>query len=228
MNIIGISGLAGSGKDTAADMILQHKGIVKVSLADPIKRFAKEMWDFSDDQLWGQSQFRNAPDPRYEVKPGEFLTPRHVLQHLGTEGARAIDYDVWIRYTIRIAKTLLEAKPGEFCYSSQEGLQSYIEQYPQGEFERMEGFPEKVKVVVIPDVRFKNEIQHIRGAGGIMLRVIRPGAGLEGSFALHQSEAEMADIPDAEFDIVIKNVGTLNDLKTSVDEFVTTLLHKDL
>lgn len=209
MNIIGISGLAGSGKDTAAGFLLSRSGFVKISLADPIKRFAMDVWEFSNEQLWGASKYRNAPDYRYELSPNNFLTPRHVLQHLGTEGGRAIDYDVWIRYAIRTASRLLE--DSDCIYTQRDGL------------ERNPAAGGPTKAVVIPDVRFINEIEHIKRAGGKLLRVVRPGAGLEGSFAEHQSEAEMANIPDELFDTVIQNTGTLEDLKRNVEDFVTTL-----
>ncbi len=222
MNIIGISGLAGSGKDTTADFLLEHEGFIKISLADPIKRFAMDVWEFSEEQLFGPSKNRNAPDLRYP-QGNTFLSPRLVLQHLGTEGGRYIDNDIWIRYAIRTAVRLLEAKPRELCYSQTGGLESYIECYPQGEFERDENFPEKVKAVIIPDCRFFNEIRAIKAAGGKMIRVVRPGAGLNGNFALHQSEVEMAEIPDSEFDIIIQNTGTLDDLKILVNEFAITL-----
>lgn len=221
MNIIGISGQAGSGKDTAADMLLAKEGVIKLSLADPIKRFARELWDFSDDQLWGPSEFRNKPDERYPIGD-EFLTARKVLQHLGTEGGRAIDYDVWIRYAIKIATILLTTKR-EYCYSPQGGLEPYISQYPQGEFETLDNFPEQVKVVVIPDCRFNNEIQFIKEAGGKLVRVIRPGAGLKGDFGKHQSEIEMESIPDDVFDLVIQNTGTLEDLQNIIDRFADSL-----
>jgi hypothetical protein len=236
MNIIGVSGLAGSGKDTVADMILQNKGFIKVSLADPIKRFAMDVWGFTEEQVFGASQFRNAPDPRYETSPGNFLTPRLALQNIGTEGVRAIDHDAWIRYAIRTAKTLLSADPYQLAYSPAMGVVPYMyykevpyDYYGKGpdHFPTVDGFPSKVLGVVIADVRFKNEIKGIKEAGGKLVRVIRPGAGLQGSFALHQSEAEMAEIPDSEFDSVIQNTGTLDDLKKSVDDFVTTLLHKN-
>jgi len=221
MNIIGISGQAGSGKDTAADMLLAKDGFIKISLADPIKRFSKELWDFSDEQLWGSSENRNRPDERYPIGD-EFLTARKVLQHLGTEGGRALDYDVWIRYAIKISTVLLTTKK-EWCYSPSIGLQPYISQYPQGEFETVEGFPEQVKAVVIADVRFKNEIQFIKEAGGKLVRVIRPGAGLQGDFGKHQSEIEMESIPDDQFDLVVQNTGTLDDLQSIIDRFANSL-----
>ena len=223
MNIIGISGLAGSGKDTVADWLLENEGFIKVSLADPIKRFAMDLWEFSEQQLWGESKYRNAPDYRYRVPssdsvldPDVFLTPRQVLQHLGTEGARAIDFDVWIRYAIRIANRLL--KDDYLSYSQTEGLVSTWGQDKAG--------LNITRAVVIPDVRFRNEVEQIQDAGGTLLRVVRPGAGLEGKFAVHQSEAEMAAIPDSDFDVVIQNTGTLEDLKRNVDDFVSTFLQK--
>jgi hypothetical protein len=213
--ILGISGKAGSGKDTVADFILEHEGFIKISLADPIKRFAMDVWDFSEKQMFGDSKYRNIPDSRYVTNTNVFLTPRLVLQQIGTECTRYLDSDVWIRYAIRISKILLEAKPGEFYYSQIGGL----EQYPQD----LGDFPSKVKCIVIPDVRFINEVKHIKNVGGKLLRVIRPGAGLEGSFANHQSESEMDNIQDDIFDKVIINTGTLDDLKTNVEDFLNTL-----
>ena len=223
MNIIGISGLAGSGKDTVADMLLKYDGFVKVSLADPIKRFAAEMWGFSEEQLFGPSQYRNAPDSRYEISPGNFLTPRKVLQHLGTEGGRAIDYDVWIRYAIKIAKTLLESEYYNYAYSAATGIQPYYSGYEYMR-ENIPGFTPKVKAVIIPDCRFHNEIWHIKDAGGILIRVVRPGAGLKDAFGPHPSEAEMANIPNSDFSAIIENTGTLEDLQHSVDVLVRDFL----
>ncbi len=66
--LLGISGLAGSGKDTAADIFVAKHGFVKVALADPIKRIARDLWGFTELQLWGPSAERNAPDLRYPTR----------------------------------------------------------------------------------------------------------------------------------------------------------------
>jgi hypothetical protein len=63
-NIVGVCGQIGSGKDTVADKFVQ-KGYCKVSLADPMKRFAHKVFGFTEDQLWGPSDRRNAHDRRY-------------------------------------------------------------------------------------------------------------------------------------------------------------------
>lgn len=97
--LIGIHGRAGAGKDTVADWLVRERGYVRVSLADPMKRFCAEVFGFSEEQLWGPSEHRNAPDARWDG-----LTPRHALQQLGTEWGRAMHPDVWVRYAIATAQ----------------------------------------------------------------------------------------------------------------------------
>lgn len=93
--IVGISGKAGAGKDTAAEVLIRTYGFQKCSLADPIKNIAKSIFDFSDEQLWGPSHKRNEVDVRYGT------TPRHVLQTLGTEWARSVYPLIWIECFLR-------------------------------------------------------------------------------------------------------------------------------
>lgn len=64
--IIGISGKAGSGKDTVAEYLVDHHGFVRMALADEMKRFAKRVFLFTDEQLWGPSESRNGVDARFE------------------------------------------------------------------------------------------------------------------------------------------------------------------
>lgn len=69
--------------------------------------------------------------------------------------------------------------------------------------------------VVIPDVRFSNEAEAIRAAGGVILSVFRPGEScLTAETAAHESEAGIGrDLIDAE----IANDGDLGDLRVRVD-----------
>jgi len=63
--IIGIAGKAGSGKDTVADFIQATLNAKRLLFAAIIKRIAERIFNFTDDQLYGPSSERNAPDPRY-------------------------------------------------------------------------------------------------------------------------------------------------------------------
>jgi len=231
--IVGISGVAGAGKDTVADLICSSKkGFVKVSLADPIKRVAAHVYEFSDAQLWGSSEQRNAPDARYPrteaaarfvanglheqpnwmslatkelgaYLPDSFLTPRYACQRIGTEFGRDCYPSTWTKYLLRVHQQLQD---GGCYHDPKSGVR----------FALFANGPEIVAKtnVVVPDVRFRNEIDCILGAGGLVVRVKRPGAGLERSAGAHISEKEQETIQDWMFSAVIENIGTLADLKT--------------
>lgn len=62
--IVIIAGNAGSGKDTVGSFLVEKYGAVCVAQADPMKRFVAEIFGFNEDQLWGPSSSRNAPDQR--------------------------------------------------------------------------------------------------------------------------------------------------------------------
>jgi hypothetical protein len=204
MKLVGICGKAGAGKDTLADFLVQNHGFVKVSFADPLKRICREVYEFSDHQLWGPSAMRNAQDARYPrpgLDPG-YLTPRLALQILGTEFGRYCYDNTWRDYALRIAKRLLTEQ--EVAYTKERGLEQLfdINDRPYGE----------VQGVVIPDVRFRNEVDGINNAQGLCVRISRPVEGLAGAAAQHVSETEQDGIPAELFTSFYQNAGTLEDL----------------
>lgn len=97
--IIGLVGHAGSGKDTVADML----GWRRMSFAEPMKRFCMEMFDWTEEQVFGASALRSVPDPRYIREDGGELTPRFALQTLGTEWGRKCCPGIWVQYCLRKA-----------------------------------------------------------------------------------------------------------------------------
>jgi hypothetical protein len=261
--ILGISGKAGAGKDEVASILCKEFRFVRVSLADPLKRFAQEVFQFSDAQLWGPSEMRNMVDARYprglsgkfgwvchsckvamhgeapieEKTPGRiigskvpcvvckevpaddkwhyietpaFLTPRYALQQLGTQWGRDCYENVWIEYAVRVADQL---EKGGYAYDNKRGL------FPTSSSDFMSPKTD----VAIPDVRFKNEIEGLKKAGAVLIRVKRPVAGLEGAAGTHRSETEQDDIHDTDFDFVINNEGTLAELHLMVKEVMRTL-----
>jgi hypothetical protein len=228
--IIGISGLAGSGKDTCADFLVRDHNFVKVSFADPMKRICMDVYGFSFDQLWGPSAARNAPDTRLprkhmwqpdyndgwhtcqccgaKCKRGEsadrdqcYLTPRFALQQLGSEWGRVCREDTWVEYALTIATKL--SQEGGYHYSAMGGLSH---DWRPGDLNWKTD-------VVIPDVRFENELLGLDVVGARTIRVIRPDAGLSGAAGAHRSETEQGEIPNDRFDLVIENDGTLKDLE---------------
>jgi hypothetical protein len=77
------------------------------------------------------------------------------------------------------------------------------------------------KNVVIPDSRFKNELALIQRAGGKTIRIKRPG--VEVPAWQHASETEQMEIPDSEFDYIVVNDGTLDDLALKVQAMIEKL-----
>jgi len=218
--IVGICGLAGSGKDEVGKILVEKYGFVAIAIADPMKRFLMEMFDFTEEQLWGPSEKRNEPDKRYvrwtaniphmlteealKVYPGgqvpQYLTPRHALQQLGTEWGRECYQDVWVDYTMRVARQILEEGRG---YSPDRGINT---------LGWSGGF--KPEGVVITDVRMKNEVEGVKKAGGWMIRVIRPGHD-EVKWD-HNTETEQTTIPEEEFNALIFNDKDLKNLEREV------------
>lgn len=241
--IIGVCGQAGSGKDTAADFLVKNHGFVKVAFADPMKRICRDVFDFTDEQLWGPSEHRNAPDMRYERYRAEsineaiardidqqvlglkdrgprFLTPRYALQQLGSEWGRDCFKDAWVQYALRVAKQILSDP--YIMYTAKEGIVERVEQLPQGEWERSDAPKGKIAGVVISDVRFRNEVEAIQAAGGKVYRMMR-GQGLEGAAGQHGSETEQASLPLSTFDGVIDNrEWTLEQLEENMRGLATT------
>jgi hypothetical protein len=251
MNIIGIVGKAGSGKDTVADILVRDHGFCKIALADPMKRACREFFDFTDDQLWGPSEMRNEVDDRWPrpreshrldengrchvcfelFPPSEeacfggdmYLSPRVALQQLGTQWGRAMSEDIWINKALKDAAFLLSGEEqtgalwlsvcAEKTFHKDGAGERWWDPY------RDPKRRSHAKGVVIPDVRFPNELRRIREVGGKIWR--RSGGGsLEGAAATHISETALVDIDT--YDAVIPwlhDVGKLPGIvKTLVEE----------
>ncbi len=80
--VIALLARAGHGKTTAANYLKEKYGARIVSLATPLKKIAKVVMEFSDRQLYGTQEEKEAIDPRYGMSCRKFL------QRLGTEGIR--------------------------------------------------------------------------------------------------------------------------------------------
>ena len=198
--IIGLSGIAGSGKDTVADYLVTNYRFVKMSLADEIKRTAKCWYGFTDDQLWGPSELRNTYSPKYPD-----LMCRTVLQKLGTEVARGIYKDTWVNILLDYYHKII-SEP-RYIYNNKTGLNLD------------ECYHYNTKGVVIPDVRWPdgNEGLRIRKEGGKLLRVKGRSGNVD---TAHESESLQLLTHDSHFDFVITNDGLIQDTYAQVDSFM--------
>lgn len=93
--VIGLCGPAGSGKSTVASYLVEKYGAQKHSFTGPLKEMVKRALSFTDEQVYGTQEQKEAIDPRYGH------SARWFLQRIGTEGCRAVfGEDFWTRQCI--------------------------------------------------------------------------------------------------------------------------------
>jgi len=200
-HIIGVVGWIGSGKDTVADHLVSHHNFKRESFAGSLKDAVSAVFGWDRQLLEGATKearaWREKVDQwwadRLQI---ENLTPRLVLQLWGTEVCRQnFHNDIWIA---SLEKKLDNADTN----------------------------------IVISDCRFPNEVEAIHKMGGSVYWVqrgekppwynIAKGASMGNAKDLEQIKAlnihasEWAWL-NTNFDYIIDNNGTLEDLYHTVD-----------
>jgi hypothetical protein len=98
--IIGITGLIGSGKGTVGDILVDYHNFKKISFADKLKDGCAAIFGWERDLLEGDTDrsriWREKPDAFWTKEFGREITPRYVLQLMGTECMRkGFHEDIW-------------------------------------------------------------------------------------------------------------------------------------
>jgi hypothetical protein len=176
--VIGLNGPIGSGKDTLAEPIEREYGFRKMSFADPL-RAAGVMLFKIPLRYFNDRMLKEAP------LPGLGVSPRKILQLLGTEVCRGIRDDFWAhRLSLRIASHVYGAASPD----------------PRGP---------APNGIVIADVRFQNEADYVRTRTlGALGRIRRPAVEAE-SRSKGSGHASEAGITGSSGDIVIVNAGSM-------------------
>ena len=99
--IIGICGLIGSGKDTAADYLVNFHEFRRESFANSLKDATAAVFGWNRDMLEGRTkesrEWREQRDEWWSNRLNMNITPRHILQQWGTEVIRqGFHDDMWI------------------------------------------------------------------------------------------------------------------------------------
>lgn len=189
--IIGIAGAIGSGKDTIAGYLAREHGYTRVAFADALKGEVKLRFRRT---LLRISAFVGP----YEPAP---VGPDHE-SHLMQTPCEDCRIDWLIQHKPPIVRELLQE------YGTEVRRKDDNHYWLKRWTERMQHYT----WVVVPDVRFENEMDWIRMHSGKVVRVHRPGCTVPE--AAHASERALLRVKawDAEF----QNVGTIQDLEEAV------------
>lgn len=193
--IVGLTGYAGSGKDTAARGLLWTGEWTHASFAAKLKEFAyrqgKHIYIAVHRGQPGYEAFNITDAPVVHVLYSEYVDEvglevakqndqvRKLLQATGTDAGREVLGDnVWV--------------------------DAAMDDLPLGN-------------VVFTDVRFPNEAAAIHDAGGYLIRVVRPG---NAPVNAHSSETALDDCP---VDAVVVNDGTQQQLHQRLKNAIARL-----
>lgn len=93
--IVGLGCRARSGKDTVADYLCAHYGYRKTAFANALKAACGVIFGLTESQLYGDA--KEVPDPYWSKALGREVTPRWLLQYVGTELFREhVSPDIWV------------------------------------------------------------------------------------------------------------------------------------
>ncbi len=247
--IIIVAGKAGSGKDTVAGYIAEEFNGVCIAQADPMKRFVRRAFGFTEHQLWGPSEARNASVPLADLQIGDFgraaeclaldvfggvLDARssygrslaewrtnHIQKRLDENG------EISARVVLQTLGTEWGRKFAPTMWIDRAILNA--RKLVEGGFTytREEGMVPSERAfdyAIITDGRFRNEMLGVTFLGGVALRVKRPSKDLVAvGIAGHASEKELDSIPEHFYTGTIMNDSTFETLYSRVDDEMAIL-----
>ncbi|WP_101048898.1 adenylate kinase [Macromonas nakdongensis] len=104
--LIALTGPAGSGKDTIADILATDHGYTKLAFADPMRAMLRSLFEFAELDLAHMADRSQKEQPI----PGlHGVSYRHLAQTLGTEwGQRCVGRTFWVDMLDRAARARRE------------------------------------------------------------------------------------------------------------------------
>ena len=185
--IIGLMGLKKSGKTLAANYLVSNYNFVERAFADCLKKAIQEIFLLTDDQVFGTQEQKEECDSRWFN-----CSPRQILQFVGTD---------LLRNNLNLI--MPEIGKNVFVHHMRIWCQ---DQFKDSKFR-----------LVIPDVRFQNEVDFIHELGGIVIKINR----FDSSLDTHASENELLNIEN--FDYQINNNTTIEEFVIAINECLKTI-----
>lgn len=219
--IVGIAGEAGAGKDTFAQPLVE-RGFVKASFAGNLKEMCQYIFGLSPyhtDTQEGKLEKLTVPVPFTKIhfnKIIQWITRTHDIRAC-TAQLTAVEKKYIVNQIKREGRPLYFRTPREVLqFVGTEICRAVHENY-HAEVLYTKIISSNMKWV-ITDVRFPNERAMVKKLGGVLVRIKRPGFIQMGLNTAHASEASLG--ADTEYDVLVNNTGTIQDLHKATEQFV--------
>lgn len=198
-----ISGKKNVGKDTLADGIiasLQANGYTakKVSFADPLKQACHIIFGIPLDDMYTLEGKEKATHLRWNRISGNIRE-----QFLVDDGIEPTGF-----LTVREVLQLV-------------GTQLFRQQIDENVWACAPFKINDVDFVVVSDCRYPNELQAAKDAGAYTIRISRDGLPNEDT---HISERALDGVLDSQFNIIVKNNGSLRGLRKLADDIAGSII----
>lgn len=184
--IVGVSGKKRHGKNTASEVLARDLGFTEVAFGDALKQAVYIL----DPILWSWRWL-------LRTLAGRPMRVRELVDAVGWEAAKEVP-------EVRRLLQKMGTEVGREILGEDIWVRTAL-----AKAAAIDG------PVVITDVRFRNEVDAVRAAGGMLLRVNRPSVV---STDTHPSETALDDYD--EFDAVLVNDGSVADLQAAAAEVV--------
>jgi hypothetical protein len=197
--IIAISGKAGHGKDSLANIIKKNIGKEKkvffdrICYADKLKDVSADLFSLDRSNL-SDLDYKDAPLHHFEG-----TTPREILQVLGTDISRKLFGNIWVyHYEKRVVRTLLDN------YHSTDDV-----------------------IIFTPDLRFKNEYDALKefektdiiDLKTCLIRISRPGFSIDIGKE-HSSENGLDDVIEWDYSIEARDMPGLEEQGKTLSQLI--------
>lgn len=221
--IVGVTGLAGSGKDTFARRLIENHGFVKESFARRLKELCAGIygWEFEKLEVLDYKEERSLHAPITWTR-SSVRAIAHEQFVSGVEYAAPVSLD---DATFHLFKILSGVDP-EWTrrrilqWVGTEGFRHLVPDHwvNRAIADGAASIARGARGIVFPDVRFPNEATAIQALDGVIVRVVREGQPST-SGGGHSSEGGVADVDR----VVIAASGKIESLWEAADALAATL-----
>lgn len=212
--IIGINGKFGAGKDTVAAMLCNHYGYKRLAFADKLKSIAMSYNNSSIDDMLITIDLFGKVDENIQKQI------RDIMNRVQPHGWRKLTFSECHHEKTDFSRKILQTLAEEIRQLDQNVWAMYILNAVRNH--RNSHF-------VISDLRYINEASLIQVFSGFIWKVERPDVVDENDpLTKHISENDLNDFD--QWDCIINNDGTLEDLKVKVDQEIKryqSIFHKE-